>query len=529
MWSISPVRAAAASAVLLLCVWAGTAADTPEQRIAELCKAGSLREAATVACEWASVEPGSIPALRACAELGGTVGLHARAEEALRSLLFYTPSDPETLVMLGKVLIDRGRYVEAREQFEAAIHLTGTSAAAYAGLARAAIYEAESSGDILSAAEVAVAIAPEYAPAHAAMGAALREVGRLEEAIEALQRAREIDPGDPASAFDLGLTLAMMGEEERAREAWERYVALEPYSPETWLLRNGLIITGIEEVLDRAFDAQYSPDGTRIAYRGRGEGGWGVYTIPAEGEPVETRLWATEANLQSLAWSPDSSQIAVTVMERQQTADGKQEWTRKLLLIPAEGGEAKLVLEDRNLGEVGWNPGTGRIGARSYARRQGYSIVEIDPQTGESTPVAGLSGPSLDLTPTWSRDGSMLLTARRTGPLPDETFAYDLMVGPANDFGSAKAIYRAASQPRGPVFSPDGSVILLGLAGTGSARLNIWAIPADGSRDPVLVDHRGGSYVTPSLSPDGRFLLTSRETMLYRATLSGLARERTEG
>lgn len=519
--------APAVAALLLLLLPTLSGADMLEQQIAQLCDAGNLPEAARVACEWAAQEPGNADALRACGELAAEVGLSSRAEEALRSLLFYTPGDPEVLVLLGNVLLDRGRYAEAREQFETAVQLDGASAPAYTGLARASIYDADNVGDMLSAAEVAVAIAPDYGPAHAALAAALREVGRLEDAVAALERAREIAPGDAAAHFELGLTLSLLGETERAQEAWRRAVELRPHSREAWLLRGGLVIARLEPILDRAFDAQYSPDGSRIAYRARGEGGWGVYTIPAEGPVEETRLWASEANMQSLAWRPDGSSIAINVME-QVNLGGKQQWNRRLMLIPAEGGEPRTVSDDRTLGELAWNPATGRLGVRGQVARRGHAILEIDPETGATEPVPGTVGRELHVAPAWSRDGSLLFLARRGSELADGSFVYQLLVGPANDFSQAQVLSQASDLPRGPAFTLDGSAVLFALPGAVANRLSIWALPVDGSREPVLVDHRAGQTVLPSLSPDGRFMLTSRETMLARATLGGLARERTE-
>lgn len=515
-------RAAVATAALMLSVAALPAAESPGDQVTRLRDAGRLDKAADVACEWVSREPGNVTALRACAELGAKVGRYSRAENALRSLLFYCPNDPETLTALGEVLLASGRFQEARGQFEAAIHVAEDPARAYVGLARATVYDSESPGDVLSAAEVALAVAPASAAAQTTMGTALRELGRLDEAIEALKRARQTDPGYAPATFGLGLAWLMQGEDTLMRRAWERFVEMAPFAPATWMLRHGLVLTDVEEVLDRAFDAQYSPDGERIAYRSRGEGGWGIYTIPAQGPPRETRLWATDANLQALAWSPDSSQIALSVLERETGDDGKQQWTRRLYVVPADGGEATMVLEDRYLGEIAWNPATGRIGVRNYVRRQGWSILEIDPESGESERVEGTDGGDVYYAPTWSRDGAMMLAARRSDRLPDGSFQYDLVVGPSDDFGSGHVIHRCESLPRGMTFTPDGAVILYDLPGAVSGRYNTWAVPSDGSREPVLIDHLAGSYVNPSLTPDGAYLLTCRATMLVRVTLAGL-------
>jgi len=514
-----------AAATLLLSMVGAFAAELHEQQVADLRAEGRISEATEVACEWASAEPGNVEALRACAELAAMVGRYSEAEDALRSLLFYTPSDPQVLVSLGEVLLHRGHFEEAREQFEEAIHLTGASARAYAGLARAAVYDSGSPGDVLSSAEVAAAIAPDYAPAQIAMGVALRELGRVDEALELLQQAYDIDPAWPDTTYQLGLTSAIQGDTAAAHRAWGRYVETAPWTPEAWLLQRGLVITGVEEIIDRGYGAQYSPDGTRIAYRSRGEGGWGIYTIPAEGPPVETRLWATEANVQSLAWSPDSTRIAVAVLERQDV-NNKQQWTRKIFLVPADGGEAKMLLEDRYMGEIAWNPATGRIGVRTVVRtqrrRQAYTIVQIDPETGESEELEGLKPGTIYFSPAWSPDGATMVVAVRGAQRPDGSYAFELIVGPTDDFGNATVVHQCYDQPKGLVFTPDGAAILFALSGPVDGRLNIWAMPADGSRDPVLIDHMAGSYGTPSFTRDGRHMLTTRSTMLARATLAGL-------
>ncbi|MBD3293202.1 MAG: tetratricopeptide repeat protein, partial [Armatimonadia bacterium] len=135
--------AAMTIAALLLCV-AVWAEEAFEQQVTDLRADGDLPQAAAAACEWASADPGNIDALQACAELAAQVGRYSEAEDALRSLLFYMPSDPASLVALGQVLLDRGRFAEAREQFEEAIRLTGASAPAYAGLARVSVYDSQS-------------------------------------------------------------------------------------------------------------------------------------------------------------------------------------------------------------------------------------------------------------------------------------------------------------------------------------------------------------------------------------------------
>ena len=513
------------AALFALC---GAFADTPDARIAALVASGNVPAAAQAACEWAAQEPGSLEALRTCGELALRAGMNQAAEDALRSLLFFAPNDPDALLLLGQALIASGDYPGAREQFQRVVQLEADAPAAYVGLARATLTDPDAARDVVSAAEIALTVAPDYAPAHAVMGAALRETGDLDGALAALERAIEIDPDCAPAHFDLGLTRAMVGDEEGARESWRRYLELEPWSDRAWLLRAGLVITGVRELVDRAFDACYSPDGTRIAFRGRGPGGWGVYVIPAEGEPTETLLWATEDNMQSIAWRPDGAAILALVAAQQTvTVRGqeRQQYMRRLMLVPADGeGEVTQLLEDQYLGEAAWMP-SGHIGMRSYVQRQGWAIVDFDPATGATTPITGANPRLLHLSPAWSADGTRMLAVRRSEERPDGTFAFDLLAGPADDFASACILHSGEDQPRGPTFTPDGSVVVFSLPGTEPGRFSAWASPADGSRDPVLVDHLVGQTVAPRLSPDGRFMLSARGTMLVRLTLDGVRYE----
>lgn len=507
---------------LLLSTAPAAVAASPAEQIAALVAAGEAIGAAEVACAWAKAEPGNTEALRACADLGFEVGRYRQAEDSIRSLLFYTPNDPELLLMLGEVLLKRGRHAEAREQFEAAIYQGGVMGEAYVGLAKVALLDSEDPGDALSAAEMSVSLAPDHAPAHAMMAAALLEVGRYVQALGALERAREIAPDDARTLYELGLTLSMLGREQDAQEAWRGAVAASPHSAEAWLLRNRLAVAGVEEILDRAFDASYSPDGSRIAYRARGAGGWGVYTIPAESARGEEKLWATEDNIQSLAWSPDGTAIAVSVLARQPGDEGGTQVTRKVVLVPADGGETRELFEDRQLGEFAWHPLSGRLGVRHHQRGEGWRILKLDRETGEQAAITVSDRRRAHHHPSWSRDGSKLLAFRRGEQLPDGSLDYELVIGPADDFANAAVIFVTDQLPRGVTFSADGSVIVFALLDLVDQRINIWALPADGSRDPILVDHRAGPQGSLSLSPDGRYLLTTHGTMLVRATLAGL-------
>lgn len=519
-------RAAVSAAALLLLVAAGWA-QSPAAEIEALVARGDLPAAARRACEWAEAEPGDLEALRNCGELGQRAGLNRAAARALESLLFFTPNDPDVLLLLGKALLARGNFAEARRQFERVVHLQADAAPAYVGLAQASVGAGDTSGDILSAAEIALSVGPDHAPAHVAMGVALRTVGEYAQALAALERALALDPQCASALYELGLTRAQTGDEDGAREAWRRFLAVEPHSDRAWLLGRDLVVVGIEDIIDRGFGPQYSPDGTRIAFRGRGQGGWGVYVMPADASAEETLLWSTEDSLSTLAWAPDGKSLLVLVsLQKPVTTRGQEtkQWTRQLLLVPADGSAPpRLLLEDQRIGEAAWIPSTGHIGVRTFVTRQGWAVLDLDPETGEGTPIPGIDPRAALQSPAWSRDGTMMLMVRRTEARPDGSYGYELLVGPTTDFSQARVVFFADDAPRDPVFVQDGSVILFGLAGAGN-RVSTWALPSDGSRDPVLVDNDGGPYGTPSLSPDGRYMvqMSASNSMMRRLTLAGL-------
>ncbi|MGD9495608.1 MAG: tetratricopeptide repeat protein [Armatimonadota bacterium] len=515
----------------LAAAWAclPAAADSPAAEVAALHARGETMQAAQMACAWAAQEPGNLEALRTWGELALQVGMGRRAEEALRSLVFFAPNDPHGRVLLGRALLAQGRTSEAREQLEQAIHLQPDGAEAYVEFARIARLSAASSGEMLSAAEIAVQIAPRYAPAHAAMGASLREARRYYEALAALEHALELDPRCGDALFELGLTHAVGGAAEQAREAWARLVAVEPHSDRAWLVRNRLVITAERALIDRAFDACYSPDGGRIAYRARGADGWGIYTIGTEGEPTETLLWSTEVQLQSLSWAPDASAL-LTVAAGRATVDvrgtEREAATRELVVIPTDGqGQARSIMQDAQLGEAGWIPGSGHIGAPGHVRGVGWAILDIDPATGSSTRVPGVDPQFIHQFPAWSADGSLLLAVRRTQGAADGGVLYELLVGPAADFRSARVVFVCDTLPQQSTFARDGAVVVFALPTGQPQAFCVWALPTDGSRDPVPVDPRAGPLGAISFSPDGGFMLSSRGTRLVRLTLDGLGAE----
>jgi tetratricopeptide (TPR) repeat protein len=76
----------------------------------------------------------------------------------------------------------------------------------------------------------AIALQPDYAPAHNNLGAALRAVGRVDEAIAHYQRALELRPDYPGAAYNLGIAFAAKGDFAGAIAALRMAVAIDEHS-----------------------------------------------------------------------------------------------------------------------------------------------------------------------------------------------------------------------------------------------------------------------------------------------------------
>ena len=103
-------------------------------------------------------------------------------------------SELQRLIATGGALFQRQRYQEAAAVFHRATQMVPRSLSAWCNLS-AACTEAGDAGRALAAANQALKLAPDFAPAHANRGDALRRgAGSLTEALAAYQRAAELQP-----------------------------------------------------------------------------------------------------------------------------------------------------------------------------------------------------------------------------------------------------------------------------------------------------------------------------------------------
>jgi tetratricopeptide (TPR) repeat protein len=120
----------------------------------------------------------------------------SRALDALRLASATTGSYLPAQLLLADTFFDLGRLDEARRTYE---ELTGTAAApaAHYGIGRALAAERQPEAALVEF-ESAIRLFPEFAAAHYGRGLALRDLGRVDAAQEALAKAREYGARWPA-------------------------------------------------------------------------------------------------------------------------------------------------------------------------------------------------------------------------------------------------------------------------------------------------------------------------------------------
>jgi len=105
--------------------------------------------------------------------------------------------------------------------------------------------------------ERAARLLPAQAAVHGNLAMVLERLGRIEEAQARLQRALEIEPGHADLWNNLGVILRRAGRPAQARSCYERVLAIRPASPGTWanlaiLLREEGDLEAAESALRRA-------------------------------------------------------------------------------------------------------------------------------------------------------------------------------------------------------------------------------------------------------------------------------------
>lgn len=141
------------------------------------------------------------PATAIAERIGRAVALHQagridQAEPLYREVLRLDPRQPDALYLLGVMALQRG-----------------------------------DAGGGAALLDKAVAVAPDFAEAHASRGTALTRLGRHADAVEAYERSLAVRPDHPPTLGGLGVALAELGRFGEAEAAHRRAIALDPRTP----------------------------------------------------------------------------------------------------------------------------------------------------------------------------------------------------------------------------------------------------------------------------------------------------------
>ncbi|MFH1130625.1 MAG: tetratricopeptide repeat protein [Pseudomonadota bacterium] len=126
----------------------------------------------------------------------------------------------------GDVLAKQERYEEAIGHYYKAVAVDYSYSEAYDQLAKA-LFALGQYQEAIRTFRIAVRDDPSYATGWHHYGYALRKADRLPEALAAYRKSATLRPQDPGSFYGLGLTYRGMAKNERAVEAFNRYLLLE--------------------------------------------------------------------------------------------------------------------------------------------------------------------------------------------------------------------------------------------------------------------------------------------------------------
>ncbi|MDZ4768909.1 MAG: tetratricopeptide repeat protein [Chloroflexota bacterium] len=154
------------------------------------------------------------------------------ARDYFRRAVMQQPTNVDYLYEYGRLLIELGvddepLYIEAIAAGDQAIQANPNDPRGYAIKARALDLSGDSPNAI-PVAQAGVQIDAGFAPLHTALSSAYRSIDRYDVALDAAERAIELDPFDPAARRVYALALIWVGRRAEALDQLEQAVGLNP-------------------------------------------------------------------------------------------------------------------------------------------------------------------------------------------------------------------------------------------------------------------------------------------------------------
>jgi tetratricopeptide (TPR) repeat protein len=168
------------------------------------------------------------------------LGLAAEAGKRWTAALALKPDYAEAYSNLANLLLDQGEYERAEASARRALELSPRLADAYLNLA-AVMTVRHAHGHALEILDALLAFAPGHARASAARALSLKELDRLDEALEAAKRSALAAPESPEPHNALGQVYQAMGEFEPALAAYDRAAALPGPAQQDAIANRGLL------------------------------------------------------------------------------------------------------------------------------------------------------------------------------------------------------------------------------------------------------------------------------------------------
>ena len=137
------------------------------------------------------------------------------------------PRNPRVHVVIGNILSQSGRTLEAVEEYREAIRLSPNYAEAHNNLGNA-FFDLDRTTEAIEQYRDAVRFKPEYAEAYNNLGNALTKSGRTSEAIAYYGEAVRIKPAYAKAHYNFGIALAKLGRKPEAIERFRQAIRVDP-------------------------------------------------------------------------------------------------------------------------------------------------------------------------------------------------------------------------------------------------------------------------------------------------------------
>jgi serine/threonine protein kinase len=271
------------------------------------------------------------------------------------------------------------------------------------------------------------------------------------------------------------------------------------------LLRTPTLGGEEHRVVSNALAADWSPDGSLIAFVGEEDGV--LYTVHPDGSGKQELRRFPEERPVSLAWSPDGRLVALHLVPRTGARAGR------LAVIPLDGGDARTLHTDpfsSLTSSLAWS-GSGR--ALLYAVGEGTSLDQGIAIKGTGRVVSHDVETDQVRTLFWTAKPASNLAVAGTGSLLFDATARlenlrSVPLLPHHGLTGSTWLTRGSCLDRQPAFSPDGRLVVF--SSNRGGNLDLWTLSRSDGRIRRITDDAARDW-DPAFTSDGAGILWSSE------------------